>query len=142
DVKISFGGATGVELAQACTDVNALTAEYQAVIDAYKLKFIDLDIEGAAVAEPASLERRSKALAALQKRNPGLRVSLTLPVLPEGLTADGLNVVKLARDAGVNIDLVNIMAMDYGRAGQDYGNLAIQAVKTTADQLKGLFPNL
>ncbi|MGC9670443.1 cellulose binding domain-containing protein [Planosporangium sp. 12N6] len=138
DVKISFGGATGIELAQACTDVAALTAEYQAVVDAYQLRFIDLDVEGAAVADPTSVNRRSAALAALQKRNPGLKVSLTLPVLPEGLTADGLNVVKSARDAGVSLDLVNIMAMDYQRAGQDYGDLAIQATKSTAAQLKGL----
>jgi hypothetical protein len=142
DVKISFGGASGIELAQACTDVAALTAEYQAVVDAYKLKFIDLDVEGAAVADTASVNRRSQALAALQKRSAGLKVSLTLPVLPEGLTADGLNVVKSARDAGVNLDLVNIMAMDYQRAGQDYGDLAIQATKSTAAQLKALFPNL
>jgi hypothetical protein len=138
DVKISFGGASGQELAQACTDVKALQAEYQAVVSAYNLKFIDLDIEGAAVADPASVNRRSAALAALQKRNPGLKVSLTLPVLPEGLTQDGLNVVKSAKDAGVNIDLVNIMAMDYGRAAQDYGDLAIQAVKSTAAQLKSV----
>ncbi len=136
DVKISFGGATGQELAQACTDVNALQAEYQAVVSAYNLKFIDLDIEGAAVADPASVNRRSAALAALQKRNPGLKVSLTLPVLPEGLTQDGVNVVKSAKNAGVNLDLVNIMAMDYGRAGQDYGDLAIQAAKSTQAQLK------
>ncbi len=138
DVKISFGGATGQELAQACTDVKALQAEYQAVVSAYNLKFIDLDVEGAAVADTASVNRRSAALAALQKSNPGLKVSLTLPVLPEGLTQDGLNVVKSAKDAGVNIDLVNIMAMDYGRAGKDYGDLAIQAVKSTAAQIKGV----
>ncbi len=141
DVKVSFGGATGIELAQACTDVKALQAEYQAVVTAYNLKFIDLDIEGAAVADPATIARRSTALAALQKANPGLKISLTLPVLPEGLTGDGLNVVRSARDAGVNLDLVNIMAMDYGRAGQDYGDLAIQAVKSTKDQIKAIYGN-
>jgi hypothetical protein len=139
DVKVSFGGATGIELAQACTDVKQLQAEYQAVVSAYNLKFIDLDIEGAAVADPATIARRSTALAALQKANPGLKISLTLPVLPEGLTADGLNVVKAAKNAGVALDLVNIMAMDYGRAGQDYGDLAIQAVKSTKDQVKSIF---
>jgi hypothetical protein len=138
DVKISFGGATGIELAQACTDVNALQAEYQAVVSAYDLKFIDLDIEGAAVADAASVQRRSTALAALQRRNPGLKVSLTLPVLPEGLTQDGLNVVRSAKAAGVDLDLVNIMAMDYGRAAQDYGELAKQAATSTARQLQGV----
>lgn len=141
DVKVSFGGATGVELAQACTDVQALQAEYQAVVSAYNLKYIDLDIEGAASADAASIARRSTALAALQKANPGLKISLTLPVLPEGLTGDGLNVVRSAKNAGVDVDLVNIMAMDYGRAGQDYGNLAIQAVQSTKDQIKQLYGN-
>ncbi|GIF23979.1 chitinase [Actinoplanes tereljensis] len=73
DVKISFGGATGIELAQACTSVAALQAEYQAVVTAYNLKYIDLDIEGAATADPTSVARRSQALAALQRANPGLR---------------------------------------------------------------------
>ena len=141
DVKVSFGGATGIELAQACTDVKALQAEYQAVVSAYNLKYIDLDIEGAAVADPTTIARRSTALAALQKANPGLKISLTLPVLPEGLTGDGLNVVKSAKNAGVDLDLVNIMAMDYGRSAQDYGDLAIQAVKSTKDQLKSIYGN-
>ncbi|MEU4239001.1 cellulose binding domain-containing protein [Actinoplanes sp. NPDC026619] len=141
DVKVSFGGATGIELAQACTSVSALQAEYQAVVSAYGLKYIDLDIEGAAVADPTTIARRSTALAALQKANPGLKISLTLPVLPEGLTADGVNVVKSAKDAGVSLDLVNIMAMDYGRSGQDYGDLAIQAVKSTKDQIKQVYGN-
>jgi cellulose binding protein with CBM2 domain len=141
DVKVSFGGATGIELAQACTDVKALQAEYQAVVSAYGLKYIDLDIEGAAVADPTTIARRSTALAALQKANPGLKISLTLPVLPEGLTADGVNVVKAAKNAGVALDLVNIMAMDYGRSGQDYGDLAIQAVKSTKDQIRSVYGN-
>jgi Cellulose binding domain/Glycosyl hydrolases family 18 len=139
DVKISFGGATGVELAQACSSVDSLVAEYQAVVTAYSLKHIDLDIEGAATADQTSVERRSQALRRLQRANPGLRVSLTLPVLPEGLTADGLGVVRSARDAGVDIDVVNVMAMDYNRDG-DYGDLAVQAAESTFDQLKELFP--
>jgi hypothetical protein len=139
DVKISFGGATGIELAQACTSVSALQAEYQAVVTAYRLKYIDLDIEGSATAEPASVARRSQALAALQRANSGLRVSFTLPVLPEGLTADGLNVVRSARDAGVNVDIVNVMAMDYYR-NVDYGDAAVQAANSLFGQLKSLYP--
>ena len=139
DVIVSFGGATGIELAQACTSVSALQAEYQAVVSAYGLKHIDLDIEGAASADAASIARRSAALAALQQANPGLRISLTLPVLPEGLTGDGLNVVRSAKDAGVDVGLVNIMAMDYGRSAQDYGDLAVQAVRSTKDQIKALY---
>ena len=60
-------------------------------------------------------------------------------MLPEGLTADGVNVVRSARDAGVDVDIVNVMAMDYGRAG-DYGDFAVQAAQSTFDQLRTLYP--
>jgi hypothetical protein len=138
DVKVSFGGASGIELAQACADVTSLTAEYQAVITAYHLKYIDFDIEGAAVAEPASITKRSQAIARLVAANPGLKVTLTLPVLPEGLDNNGLNVVTAAKAAGAPIDTVNVMAMDYYRTG-DYGAFALQAAQATHNQLQSLY---
>jgi hypothetical protein len=137
DVKISFGGASGIDLAQACSSVGALAAEYQAVVKAYGLRYIDMDIEGAAVADPASIDRRSKALAQVQKAT-GVKVSLTLPVLPSGLTADGLNVVRSARKAGVALDLVNVMAMDYYQNG-DYGAFALKAAQATLNQVRGVY---
>jgi chitinase len=137
DVKISFGGASGIDLAQACGSVGALAAEYQAVVKAYALRYIDMDIEGAAVADPASIDRRSKALAQVQKAT-GVKVSLTLPVLPTGLTGDGVNVVKSARKNGVTLDMVNIMAMDYYQKG-DYGAFAVKAAQATLGQLKGIY---
>ena len=139
DVKISFGGASGIELAQACSTSAAVAAEYDAVVKAYGLKYIDIDIEGAAIAEPASIARRNQALKTLQTNNPGLKISLTLPVLPNGLTADGLNVVSAAKAAGVNLDLVNIMAMDYYQGAGDQGAKAIAAAKATQAQLKSLY---
>ncbi len=140
DVKISFGGASGIELAQACTTVSALTAEYQAVINAYSLKYIDYDIEGSAVAEPASISLRTQAMKALQTANPSLKISLTLPVLPTGLDANGLNVLRSAVNAGVNLDVVNVMAMDYYQTG-DYGDFAVQAATATRNQLATLYPS-
>ncbi|MED7948309.1 carbohydrate binding domain-containing protein [Kitasatospora sp. NPDC058201] len=140
DVKVSFGGAGGTELAAACTTVDSLFAEYEAVVNAYGLRHVDFDIEGAAIADTAANERRSAALARLQKAHPGLRVSFTLPVLPEGLTAEGVAIVRSARDAGVNVDVVNIMAMDYYRAGTDYGDAAVQAAQSLYGQLKVLYP--
>jgi chitinase len=135
-VKVSFGGASGIDLAQACTSVSSLAAEYQAVIRAYSLSYIDMDIEGAAVADPASIDRRSKALAQVQKATK-VKVSLTLPVLPTGLTAQGLAVVSSAKNNGVVLDLVNIMAMDYYQSG-DYGKFAQQAANATYSQVKGV----
>jgi chitinase len=139
DVKVSFGGASGIELAQACSSVSSLATEYNAVVRAYGLKYIDMDIEGAAVADPASIARRSQALAKVQRANPGLKISLTLPVLPTGLTADGVNVVRQAKNAGVNVDLVNIMAMDYFQGPANQGAKAIAAAKATQAQVKSIF---
>ncbi|WNI19331.1 cellulose binding domain-containing protein [Actinacidiphila sp. ITFR-21] len=139
DVKVSFGGASGIELAQACSSVDALYTEYAAVVDAYNLTYVDFDIEGAAVAEPASIALRSQALARLQQTHPSLRISLTLPVLPNGLTSDGLNVVTSAKNAGVNLDMVNAMAMDYYQS-VDYGDAAVQAANAVFSQLTSLYP--
>jgi chitinase len=139
DVKISFGGASGTELAQACGDANSLATEYDAVVKAYQLRYADFDIEGAAVADATSVQRRSQALATVQRNNPGLKISLTLPVLPTGLTDDGLNVLRAAKSAGVQVDLVNIMAMDYYQGSSDMGAKAIAAAKATQAQVKSVF---
>ncbi len=86
---------------------SALTSAYQQVINAYGLTHIDFDIEGAAVADHASIDRRSQAIAALQQAAASagktLDVSFTLPVLPTGLTADGLYVLQSALKYGVKI---------------------------------------
>jgi Carbohydrate binding domain/Glycosyl hydrolases family 18 len=146
DVILSFGGANGTELAQACTSVSALTSAYAAVVDTYHLTHIDFDIEGAAVADPASINRRSQALVALEQSHPGLNVSLTLPVLPTGLDANGLSVVQSAHTYGLNVSVVNIMAMDYGQwaapDGNQMGTYAQQAAQATHDQLASIYTNL
>jgi chitinase len=139
DAKVSFGGASGIELAYFCTDATTLANEYDAVVKAYALSYIDLDIEGAATADPTTIARRSAALKIVQQRNPNLKISLTLPVLPSGLTADGLNVVRSAKNAGVNLDLVNVMAMDYYMGPADQGDRAIAAAKATQAQVKSLY---
>ncbi|MEU5400277.1 cellulose binding domain-containing protein [Streptomyces sp. NPDC005963] len=140
DVKVTFGGAGGRELAQNCESVDALFTEYDAVVRQYGLRYVDFDIEGAAVNDPVSIARRSAALARLQQAHPGLRISLTLPVTPSGLTQTGLSVVTSARDAGVALDVVNVMTMDYFMV-IDYGDAAVQAAQATVTQLKSLYPN-
>ncbi|MFJ4767721.1 cellulose binding domain-containing protein [Streptomyces uncialis] len=139
EVKVSFGGAGGREPAQTCDSVDALFAEYDAVVTQYDLKYVDFDIEGSATADPVSIARRSAALARLQQAHPGLRISLTLPVTPDGLTATGLSVVASARDAGVELDIVNIMTMDYFMV-IDYGDAALRAAEATVAQLRSLYP--
>jgi hypothetical protein len=140
DVRISFGGEDGSELAQTCTSLSQLEAAYQDVISSYDVNKIDFDIEGAAVDDTAANALRDQALAALQAKDPGLQVSFTLPVLPSGLPADEDAVLTGAVQAGVDISAVNVMAMDYGDgaapdpSGQ-MGTFAIDAATATDAQV-------
>ncbi len=148
DVMVSFGGAAGTELAQAITSVPALTSAYQKVIGTYQLTHVDFDIEGAAVADHASIDRRSQAIAALQQNAAAagrtLQVWFTLPVLPTGLTSDGLYVLQSALKCGVQIAGVNVMTMDYGDGAApnpqgQMGTYAIQAATSLFNQLRTLY---
>jgi len=151
DVMISLGGASGTSLAQSYAarglGAQALADAYRDIVDTYQLKRIDFDIEGAAVADQPAITLNSQALKLLQEERPDLDVWYTLPVLPTGLTADGLNVVRSALNAGVALDGVNVMAMDYGESAaptsgpnaRTMGAYAIQAAEQTHTQLTSLF---
>ncbi|GGQ23838.1 MULTISPECIES: glycoside hydrolase family 18 protein [Streptomyces] len=139
DVRVSFGGAAGHELALNCATVDDLAAAYGKVVDHYRLTKVDFDIEGAALPDTAANARRAQAIAKLQKSHPGLDVAFTLPVMPEGLTQPGVALLADARKNGVRVDAVNIMAMDYGPAySGDMGQYAIQAATATQAQIKGV----
>ncbi|MBD0420675.1 cellulose binding domain-containing protein [Streptomyces sp. TRM S81-3] len=139
DVRVSFGGAAGSELAATCSSADALAAAYGKVVDAYGLTKVDFDVEGGALPDRAANTRRAQAIAQLQKQHPGLDVSFTLPVMPEGLTQAGVDLLADAKAAGVRIGTVNIMAMDYGPAySGDMGTYAEQAATATQAQIKGV----
>ncbi len=136
DVAFSFGGWSGTELGDACTTVSSLQAAYQAVIDAYNVKWVDFDIENKAITNPAGIDLRNKALAGLEAANPALKVSYTLGVMPDGLPAAQLNLLLNAKANGTRVDVVNIMAMDYSTSFcGDMGQYAIQATQSTENQL-------
>ncbi|MFB7050239.1 cellulose binding domain-containing protein [Streptomyces microflavus] len=139
DVRVSFGGAAGAELALNCSSSADLAAAYGKVVDAYRLTKVDFDIEGAALPDTAANTRRAQAIAQLQKKYPDLDVAFTLPVMPEGLTRPGIDLLADAKKNGVRVDGVNIMAMDYGPAySDDMGTYAIQAATATQAQIKGV----
>jgi chitinase len=114
---VSFGGQANTELAVSCTDTESLTTAYGSVVDRYKLRTIDFDIEGAALADTAANDRRAAAVAALQKslaaQHRSLRVWLTLPVATSGFTPEGQAAISSMLRAGVRLAGVNAMAMDF-----------------------------
>jgi chitinase len=138
DVIAVFGGANGSDMASVCTTVSSLQAAFQAVVSKYQFKWIDLNIEGGMVSDAASVDRRNKAIAALQAANPNLKVSYTLPVMQTGLLQTALDLLSNAKANGVRIDYVNVMTMNYGPAGIDMGQAAINAATNTHNQLVGL----
>ncbi|MBK6664226.1 MAG: glycosyl hydrolase family 18 [Thermoflexaceae bacterium] len=142
DATVSFGGAVNDELATVCFDTGQLTSAYQDVIDRYDLRAIDFDIEGAALGNVSANERRADAIKALQERNKELRVWLTLPVAPFGLTAEGVAIVDLMLARGVRLDGLNVMTMNYGGArapGMSMAEASTLALTATWQQLDGAY---
>ena len=140
---VSFGGQSNTSLDVACPDASALTAAYQSVISAYSLTGIDLDIEGAALDNFAAEQRRSAAIAALERADPRLSVWLTLPVEPSGLQDDALSVISSMLSDRVSIAGINVMAMDFAHApaaGSSMLTSAQSALNSAHAQLTSLYP--
>jgi chitinase len=137
-VIISSGGADGYSIPWTCTDQSTIDSSLQNIITTYGANELDFDIEGAAVADTTSATRLFTAMKDLKGSNPGLRFSVTLPVLPTGLDNYGVGIVQAAQNAGVTIDIVNIMAMDYYQGNQEMGTAAINAAQATLAQLKSI----
>jgi chitinase len=61
NVMLSLGGLRNTELAVSCADQPRLTDAYRQLLRRYDVDTLDLDIEGTAVADQASLQRRALA---------------------------------------------------------------------------------
>ncbi len=153
DVAISFGGESNSELADfvqsdaaiaPANKLSTLVGLYSAIIDQYKLTHVDFDIEGGALTDRPAMALRSKAIAALEAKYPGLQVSFTLPITPDGLDAFAMPVVQSAIANNVNIALINGMAMNFGpwwdqKFGNDMAAMIISAGDNLFVQLKKLY---
>ena len=139
DVCISFGGANGQDMAQVIDTVDGVVSAYKKVIDVTGVTRVDFDIEGAATADRASVDRRNAALAKLNVLYPNLKIGYGLPVMPTGLTADGMYNIQSAQKFGVKLDCVRAMSMDFGGPYPDMATAVIQSAKSVKLQLES-FP--
>ncbi|MGH3409004.1 MAG: chitinase [Streptosporangiaceae bacterium] len=141
---VSFGGESGVELADSCSSLSQLTAAYQSVISALHVTHIDFDIEGAEIAYTAQNNLRFQAINALEAANPGLVVSVTIPVNPNGPDANGQAFLSAAKANGTRIDIINVMTMDYygswDTPAPDMGADAVSAAQGTLAYAQALWP--
>lgn len=122
-VTVAFGGSAGEELARTCHSVEALANAYRKIIDGYGLTSVDFVVTGEALADRAANTRRGRAVALLQReaaaRGSVLEVSFTLPVMPYGLTPDGVALLRDAVEDGVRKAKVNLLAANYGPGYSD-----------------------
>ncbi|HTV39316.1 MAG TPA: chitinase [Candidatus Sulfotelmatobacter sp.] len=145
DVIVSFGGAAGTEIAISETNMAALEEKYQSVIDRYQFTWLDFDIEGDALSNTAANKRRNAVLAALQSKNPGLIISFTLPVDPDGISAESQNLLADAVSRGVKIHSVNVMTMDFGAhfsKGKKMSAVSIASALKARDQCRSIAPDI
>jgi hypothetical protein len=151
NVALTFGGQSsgnnGTEIADSCTSVSAIAADYEAVINTYHVSRLDMDVELNALNDSAGIERRNKAIAATQtwaaSHGYPLQIQYTLPVQPSGLQPNALGVLQNAVQEGVKVTLVNLMAFDYYDlpGGVDMGSAATEAATSVNSQLAALYPN-
>jgi hypothetical protein len=143
---VSFGGESGIELADSCSNLSQLTAAYQSVINTLHVSHIDFDIEGAEIAYPAQNDLRFQAISALEAANPGLVVSVTIPVDPTGPDNYGQAFLAAAKADGARLDIINGMAMDYygtfDSGGAEMGTDAVDAAQATLAYAKTLWPSM
>ena len=147
DVIMSFGGQKGKELANVIDDPVKLEAAYQKVIDQYQFTWLDFDIEGDGLAKARlDSERRNTVLASLQKKIPGLIISYTLPIDPNGFSNSSRNLLADAVKKGVKIHSVDLMVMWFGNKfinkGKSEGQLGVDSANVAHEQLQKIDPSI
>jgi hypothetical protein len=121
DIIPSFGGygadTSNTEIADSCTDVNAIAAAYENVITTYNVTRLDMDVEASSETNTAGIDRRNKAIAQVESwaaaNGRTVQFSYTLPTTVNGLDSNGLGVLQNAVANNTRIDVVNIMTFDY-----------------------------
>ena len=145
ELRVSFGGELGTDLAEGCADERQLAAAYRQVVATLSPAVLDLDVEGAALADAAAVQRRSAALRLLQADPDAaghpVRVMFTLPADTAGLTAPALALLADARRTGVTVDAVNAMTMNYGQVQADPAGTAVAVASAVHEALAELEPD-
>jgi hypothetical protein len=153
DVIPSFGGYSadhdGTEIADSCTSVSKIAADYETVVRTLHVTRLDMDVEDNSLTHKAGIERRSQAIRLAQiwawRHHIRLQVQFTIPVEPSGLDSSDMSVLRSAVDAGVRVHSVNIMVFDYYLSPHEptlnMGAEAVKAANNTHRQLASLFPH-
>ena len=136
NIMPSFGGASGNKLEQSCGSATALANAYQQVINAYGLRAIDIDIEGAAFNDGNVQQRTVDALKIIRANNPNVSIIVTFPSNQSGPPATMIN---RAAASGLTVDTWSIMPFDFGGAGQNMATLTMQATDGLKNSVRNAY---
>jgi chitinase len=114
DVIVSAGGYDGTKLGQVCGNAAATAAAYQRVITAYGLHAFDFDLEEPEIESSAAIADELGAAKILQRSNPGLFISVTIPSVATGANYFGQQLLDEAKTLGFTPDDYTIMPFDGG----------------------------
>ena len=117
DVSVSAGGYGGTKLGQECGTPAATAAAYQQVITTYGLHAIDFDLEEPEIESASSINNELGAAQILQKEDPGLYVSVTIPSTTTGANYFGGLLLDNAKSLGFTPNNYSIMPFDGGFNG-------------------------
>jgi chitinase len=149
DVIPSFGGYAadngGTEIADSCTNVDSIAAQFEKVITTYDVTRIDLDIEDNSLTNTAGIDRRNKAIKKVEDWAAAngrlVEFSYTLPTTTAGLADSGLAVLRNAVSNSTRIDLVNMMTFDYyDGASHNMATDTQTSANGLINQLRSLYP--
>ena len=150
DVIPSFGGYSadhgGTEIADSCTNVQSIAADYEQVITTLGVTRLDMDVESASLNNTAGITRRNQAIALTEQwaaaNGIPLQIQYTIPVEQYGLDPNGEAVLQSAVTNGATVTSVNIMVFDYYIAKEgvvEMGTAAENAATNTHTQLESIF---
>jgi len=153
DVIPSFGGYSadhgGTEIADSCTNVQSIAADYEQVITTLGVTRLDMDVESSSLNNTAGITRRNQAIALTEQwaaaNGIPLQIQYTIPVEQYGLDANGEAVLQSAVTNGATVTSVNIMVFDYYIAKEgvvEMGTAAENAATNTHTQLASIFTGL
>ena len=129
DVSASFGGWSGRKLGTACKSPSALAGAYEAIIGAYGLHAIDIDIEHTEFTNAATRLRVVTALRRVQVDDPSVEITLTFGTTPSGPDAHGRSLLADAASVGLQPYAWTIMPFDFGVPEPDMGAVSVAAAE-------------
>ena len=121
DVIPSFGGYAadhgGEEIADSCTDVAKIAADYEKVITTYGVTRLDFDVEDLSQTNPAGINRRNEAIRLVEQwaacYGRTVQFVYTLGTNMNGMNPTAVAILQNAVANRARVDIVNIMTFDY-----------------------------